>query len=186
MQPMGNQSQTREFWEFTLESYPRDGVQASVIALQDRFGADVNVLFWCCYIGSVGGGRLTADDFSHADVALGPWRRDVTVRLREIRDHIKNTETLWGIPGAPDVRGKVLGAEIESERIAQGILEGLRPAGPETLTATESLSDAGANLSAYFGYLSVDLDDEVRGLAHALLAGTFPGHADAGYSAALG
>lgn len=178
--------ETSEFWEFTLRSYPCAGVQPSVIALQDRFGADVNVLFWCCYVAAIGARRLTAEDFARADEVLDPWRKDVTVRLREIRDHIKNTASLWSIPGAAQTRGKVLGAEIESERIAQSILERLVSQGPETRAVAGGLSDAGANLRVYLDYIGVDLDDEVRGLVRSLLAGTFAGYPDADYSAALG
>ena len=182
---MGDEAKTSEFWDFTLQSYPRDRVQQSVIALQDRFGADVNILFLCCYAAASGRGRLSAESVAAADAALDPWREGVTLRLREIRDHIKNTDKLWSLPGAADVRGKVLGAEIESERIAQGILERLLSQNAEARPTNERLSDAGINLKLYLAYLGVELNDEVCALARALLEGTLPGVSAEDYSAAL-
>ncbi len=163
------------FWDFTLESYPREGVQQAVIALQDKRGADVNLLFFCCYVAASGRGKLSRDDLAAADAALDPWRRQVTLPLRALRDAIKNTESLWSIPGTPEVRGKVLGAEIDSERIAQGILEGLAPAAPEgERSPAERRADALANLDAYLEVLSIAPDDDDRQALHWLLKGTFP------------
>ena len=167
-------SEGSAFWNFTLTSYPSEGVQPSVIALQDNRGADVNVLFFCCYCASQDRSALTADDFARADTALDAWREQVTKRLRAIRDHIKNTDSLWGLAGAPEVRGKVLGAEIESERIAQLILETLPVAqGTDELSPAEQLTRAASNLRTYFAYLGVDADAEDLAHAKTLVNGTF-------------
>ena len=164
-----------EFWAFTLASYPREGVQQSVIGLQDRRGADVNLLFFCCYIAARGSGRLRGEDLAAAEAAIEPWRRQVTLPLRALRDHIKGTEALWEIAGASEVRGKVLGAEIESERIAQGIIEAAAPRSPDDgPTAAERRGDARANLEAYLAFLSVQPDEEDLHALEVLLAGTFP------------
>lgn len=163
-------------WAFTLAAYTKEGVQAGVIHLQDRFGADVNILFFCCYLAASGRGRLAAEDFVRAAAALAPWKGQVTEALRAIRDLIKNDAALWSLPGAPDARGKVLGAEIESERVAQGILESLvreRPSGAAELT------DAVANLKAYLGHLACVPDETGRAALIALLAATFGGERSA-------
>ena len=58
------------FWDFTLEVYARGRVQEAVIALQDRRGADVNLLFYCCYVAARGGGRLRREDLAQCDAII--------------------------------------------------------------------------------------------------------------------
>ena len=165
---------TLGFWDFTLASYGRDGVQASVIALQDEDGADVNMLFFCCWVGATGRGELQTAALKHADDALTQWRELVTVPLREIRERIKHTAELASLSGAPDVRSKVLSAEIDSERIAHGVLEGLAPADTNTQDDAPQLADGVESLRAYFGFLNVDLSAPVVAHLVCLLRGTFP------------
>ena len=98
---MNDEADSDGFWPFTLAAYPKDGVQPGVIHLQDRHGADVNILFFCCFVGASGRGRLTGDDFARADAALGPWKRQVTEALRAIRDLIKSDAALWIAISAP-------------------------------------------------------------------------------------
>ena len=38
-----------DFWRTSLELYAREGVSRALIALQDRRGADVNLLLYCCW-----------------------------------------------------------------------------------------------------------------------------------------
>ena len=167
------ETETSAFWSFTLESYGREGVQQAVIGLQDRRGADVNLLFFCCYMAASGRGRLQKAALSAAEVAIEPWRRQVTEPLRALRNHIKGTESLWSLAGAPEVRGKVLGAEIESERIAQGILESLAPAPTDGAKSLEARrEDARASLEAYLQVLEVAPSDEDHQALATLLRGT--------------
>ena len=43
------------FWRFSLELYARDGVPAACLALQDREGADVNLVLLALWLGESGG-----------------------------------------------------------------------------------------------------------------------------------
>lgn len=184
---MTSETEPGAFWDFTLESYRREGVQQAVIALQDRRGADVNVLFFCCYVAAEGRGRLRPEDFAAAEAEIEPWRRQVTLPLRALRDRIKGTEALWSLPGAAEARGKVLGAEIESERVAQGLLERLIPAGDADRRAEQArLRDAVENLWGYLAFLTVEPDARDHEALGRLLWGTFPDCSVTELAAALG
>ncbi|MDH3694704.1 MAG: TIGR02444 family protein [Gammaproteobacteria bacterium] len=165
-------SNENDFWNFTLAAYPAEGVQQSVIYLQDNCGADVNLLFYCCWAGSRGG-QLSEDDLKQADAAVNTWREQVTKPLRAIRDNIKDREELSKPEGAMDVRGKILGAEIDSERIAQGILESQLPDDQET-TDNDPYQLATHNLRRYFKNLSQDISGKNLDAIVNLLRGAFP------------
>ncbi len=166
------QPETGEFWQFTLECYGREGVQSAVIALQDQRNADVNVMFYCCWIAASGRGVLSADDVRCADAAIDAWRREVTIKLRSIRSDIKATPALWALAGAADVRGKVLGAEIQSEQVTQDILESMAPAAAAGVTS--AVTNAVANLRTYFAARAIETDASDRDHLVSLLCGTLP------------
>lgn len=163
------------FWRFTLELYSHDGVKPAALRLQDKCGADVNLLFFCCFVAASDRGHLTREQLAQADRALLAWREQVTLPLRDIRDAIKNSSALRSLAGALDTRTKVLAAEVESERVAQVTLESLAPAPmPAGRTCEKRLTDAAASLRVYFEYLDVVLDDDDRQAVRTLLKGTFP------------
>ncbi len=164
------------FWDFTLAAYPAEGVQQSVIYLQDGCNADVNILFYCCWQGSLGR-QLSVDDLKQADKTINAWREHVTKPLRVIRDKIKDTEELSKPEGAMDVRGKVLGAEIDSERIAQGILEAQSPTAEVTVNY-DSCEMAAHSLRNYFKILSHELSEKNYDSVMVLLRGAFPNVSD--------
>ena len=148
-----------EFWRSSLELYAREGMSRALLALQDRRGADVNLLLYCCWMALSGQGRLSASDLRRADAAIAGWRDDVTLPLRELRRRIKGSPERWALPGASEVRRRVLETEIASERVTQGILErmeispGPGEGGPE---------DARASLLAYFEAIGVEPDEHDR------------------------
>ena len=42
------------FWRFSLRTYRAPGVEAACLALQERCGADVNLLLFCGWVGREG------------------------------------------------------------------------------------------------------------------------------------
>lgn len=150
------QEQFGEFWRYSLELYAREGMSRALLALQDRHGADVNLLLYCCWMAMSGRGRLSAVGLRRADAAIAGWRDDVTLPLREVRRRIKGSPERWTLPGASDVRRRVLETEIASERVTQGILErvetspGRSEGGPD---------DARASLLSYLEVIGVEPDE---------------------------
>ncbi|MGE5202150.1 MAG: TIGR02444 family protein, partial [Acidobacteriota bacterium] len=77
------------FWSFTLAFYGRTGVSGALIALQDRFSHDVNVLLYACWLGLHEGVPLTEAERAAAAARVEPWRKTVLLPLRAARRAIK-------------------------------------------------------------------------------------------------
>ena len=59
-------------WDFSLETYRRPGVEEACLKLQDELGADVNMLFYCCWRGEFVAGEMGA-----LLAELAPWQDGV-------------------------------------------------------------------------------------------------------------
>ncbi|MDH3689482.1 MAG: TIGR02444 family protein [Gammaproteobacteria bacterium] len=160
-------------WEFTLIHYGSEGVQPAVIALQDKHGADVNLLFFCCWMAATERGRLSKSQIAETDTCVEHWRKEVTRPLRRVRDTIKGVQQLADLEGAMDVRAKVLAAEVESERIAQNAMESIARKW-HRLGERDRFADAVANLATYVQWLGADSDREDTGSLNALIHAVFP------------
>ena len=117
-----------EFWSFSLAIYARPGVSECLIDLQDRFGADANVVLFCCWCGVSGRPSVDEPLLREAIAQTGIWQSDVVQCLRSLRRHMKA-----GIDGVPlsnsdSIREEIKRLEIECERIEQMRLAGLAPA----------------------------------------------------------
>ena len=171
---------TETLWSFTLALYPREGVSPAVIALQDRHGVHVNLLFLACWLGASGRGQLDDEGVSRARAISGAWQGEVVEVLREVRRRLKDwTAQAPDRPAPPeaereDYRKKVVGLEIEGERLDQGMLEAAF-GGPvsETPGADRRAGDAAHNLRAYLAQLGVELDGEDRDHLATLLGAAF-------------
>jgi uncharacterized protein (TIGR02444 family) len=161
-------------WDFSLNVYADEKVQQSLIDLQNTRGLDVNVLFFCCWLGVTGRGRLDDPGMREADAAIDQWRTEVTRPLRAMRDHVKGSVSLWNMPGASEARKRILAAEIESERVSVAVLEGLAPARNELENETSLLADAVANLRSYLKILEVLPDETDSDNLVYLIGGCFP------------
>ena len=80
------------FWSFSLELYGRPGVAPACLALQDRFGCDVNLALFSLWAARCGK-ALGADEFERLDAAVKPWRTRIVEPIRSLRRSLK-TESL--------------------------------------------------------------------------------------------
>jgi uncharacterized protein (TIGR02444 family) len=136
-----------EFWGFTLRIYGEPGVSAALIELQDRFGRDVNLVLYCCWVAASGRGHLSADDLARADAAVAAWRGGVVEPLRAARRAAKQ---------APPVETdgfyeRIKKIELDAERISHRCLSGVAPSPRPDLAVAERVEALHANLAAYLG-----------------------------------
>jgi uncharacterized protein (TIGR02444 family) len=134
-----------EFWRFSLAFYGRPGVSPACLELQDRYGRDVNLVLYACWVGLSGRGRLTQADLAHAAAMNDPWREAVIEKLRAARRAIKEQAA-----DVAEFYAAAKAVELEAERIAQHRLSRLAP----TVAVTESMArraDAATNLALYLG-----------------------------------
>ena len=132
------------FWRFSLGFYQRPGVAATCLDLQDRFGRDVNLLLFACWVGISGRGRLSVADLAKAEAVVEPWRRAVVEPLRLVRKLVKEESD------SAELYAALQSVELKAERQAQNRLELLAPKTTET-TGVARLDDAYANLTLYLG-----------------------------------
>jgi uncharacterized protein (TIGR02444 family) len=117
-------------WSWALATYPRPGVEAACLALQDEHEVNVCYLLWAAWGESEG----RALDLA-AGVALAEaWEDEVASPLRGVRRHLKPSR-----PGVDDeareaLRGEVKRLELAAERLLLESLEALPSgAGPKSL-----------------------------------------------------
>lgn len=124
-------------WQFSLATYARPGVADACLDLQDRFGADVNLLLFALWAGAVCGVRLGHAELDRLKAEAAAWHHPVVVPLRAVRRHLK------GVPGAETLRESIKAAELESERLEQIRLcraSGLHPGTPDPAAAVFNLT----------------------------------------------
>ena len=155
------------FWSFSTALYARPGVAPACLALQDRFGADVNLLLFCLWA-AAGGCALEAAEFTALEAAIAPWRREVVEPLRAVRRALKS-DPRGAAPGcASAFRERLLALEIEAERIGQGLLAEAVPA-PAAPGGAPDPELARRNLDGYLAWRRIDTPT-ARQLAATILA----------------
>lgn len=116
------------FWDFSLRVYAVPSVAQACLELQDRCGADVNLVLLALYAASLGR-QLNAQSFRTLDDAVCAWRRDVVEPLRSVRRCLKSA--LAGFEGEESqaLRELVMRAELRAEQTQQSRLAALLPEG---------------------------------------------------------
>jgi uncharacterized protein (TIGR02444 family) len=120
-------------------------VPALCLDLQDRCGADVNVLLYLLFR-AAGGAALGADEIGDLDRKVRVWRTEVVQPLRQARRALKAMETQSSAHA--ELRGAVKRVELESERLEQLALEAAAPR-----------DAARANVAAYLRHLGAEAGD---------------------------
>jgi len=136
------------FWEFSLAYYSRERVSAACLSLQNRHGADVNMLLLCCWLATLGL-KVDQPGFYAAIAAVEAWRRDVLEPLRSARRAASDQFPEIAKSERQAIKHGMLSVELECERIAQ---EKIAHAASATVKADEAatpLQIASAALEAY-------------------------------------
>ena len=153
------------FWSFSVALYGRPGVAPACLALQDRFGCDVNLLLFAIWAGRCGV-TLGPKEFERLDAAVAPWREGLVEPIRSLRRRLK-ADPLGAAPELAEAcRQALLKAELEAERAAQELLARALP-----LPSAQALDRAQArlNLEAYLAWRGID-SVTARQLAATILA----------------
>jgi uncharacterized protein (TIGR02444 family) len=150
------------FWRFSLKLYRQTGVSDACIALQDRFGVDVNLLLFLFWLAS-DDRQLSADEVKMLDDNVRDWRNLTIVPIRDARRKLKGAVTLVEAGKQEEFRDKVKAVELEAERLQQEALYEFSRSGPLG-TATSRSAAARANVAAYENVLGVSFPKEASGL----------------------
>ncbi len=118
---MPDPSGWRALWRFSLELYRRPGVERACLWLQERWGADVNLLLLCCWL-ERRGRRADRRLLRRAQAASSAWRAEAVQPLRRVRRRLRR-----GVRGVPPgwaepVRRATQAAELRAEQVEQRLL----------------------------------------------------------------
>jgi uncharacterized protein (TIGR02444 family) len=149
------------FWDYALELYRREGVEAACLELQQRHGLDVNVVLLCCWLARRG---IPVDQATLAGFARAAdaWQTELVRPLRAVRRQLKAALAKprpGSIPArwpelAAALRQRVLAVEIDGERLEQLLLAEL--AADLAGGAMPGVALAGANLCRYWRFAAAD------------------------------
>lgn len=111
------------FWKFSLTVYSQEGVPAELLALQDAFDLDVNIILFCLWLGCETGVELTEEQLDSIYARSTPWHLDTVVPLRGVRRYLKMGTAAQSVAQrAAELRNQVKRLELLSEQIEQAIL----------------------------------------------------------------
>lgn len=166
------------FWDFSVRTYRTDGVPEACLSLQNDYGADVNMLLYCSWVGGFYG---SFDDalFSNASGFADNWADEVVRPLRSARTWMKQSgcrQEPMSTEECMSLREEIKSVEFEAERLQQEVLESIT-AGRELRTdVTEAaLDDVLANLHRYAEHSGIDISDDVRQKFSVIVRAAFPG-----------
>ena len=174
---MPARQEIERFWDFSVRTYRMSGVPDACLSLQNDYGADVNMLLYCCWIGTYVG-EFDGELFARANDFSVTWAGHVVAPLRSARTWMKHTGC--GMDPVPTescmaLRDDIKSVEFAAEKIQQEVLqsllsiEGARDAVPDQV-----LQDVMANLHRYAEFVGLDLRDDSRQKLSVIIAAALP------------
>ena len=135
-------------WRFSLRLYRMPGVAKTCLNLQDRKGADVNLLLYCCWMG-LQGRRLSTRSLRSVMATVAAWQRDVVRPLRQARRATRKRETGIAEPWMERLHARIGVAELDAEYVEQLVLAGYAAGMPPLARRHEPRSAAAVNVRRY-------------------------------------
>lgn len=106
-----------DFWEFSLAIYCREAVAQACLSLQDRRGADVNLLLAICWLAR--SGYAVGDAALDSGLAAtAPWADSILRPLRAIRRGLAGFAEV-DADDRQSIKHGLLSVELEAERVSQ-------------------------------------------------------------------
>ncbi len=167
------------FWEYSVLLWGDQRVATACVAIQDRHGAsadiDVNVLLLCTWAAATGAGELDNDMLTRAMAIVGPWRRDVVLPLRTVRQRLDRGVEPVPKEVAASIRADTAKTELEAEAIEQMLLVELVGRQPRrAVTAQAAITQAATSFARYFALLRIEPSSEDDKDLARILAAAFP------------
>ena len=173
---------TPDFWTFAVDLYGRDGVSDACIELQNRLGADVNLVLFCIWLGARGAGPENLAPLVGAALAVSrQWQNALVEPLRTCRRNLKDIAADERLPTSDrdaltNLRERVKACELEAERMQIAALARLvaPEAAPEIVVSLSSRRHLSSeNLGIAFAASGVKLDPLGQAHVMRILAAAF-------------
>jgi uncharacterized protein (TIGR02444 family) len=105
-----------DFWRFSLRIYCAPGVEDDCLAVQERYGVDVNAMLLCAWLAAERRIALSPAEVAECREATAEWNERAVKPLRAARRAMKD------LAGAEPMRKRVKELELEAEQIEQAAL----------------------------------------------------------------
>ncbi len=102
-------------WTWAVASYQQYTVAEALLALQDDYGADINILLCCCWLASQGQ-QLSEQQARHLIKCCASWQGECIKPLRQVRRYLKKH------PEHETFRQQIKALELEAERVQLDML----------------------------------------------------------------
>ncbi len=162
-------------WDFVSWAYAEPGVEKPCLALQNRLGADVNMVLFCAWLAYRGTGTAHLARFLAAALKLSrEWQRNLVEPLRSARENLKDVIEASDLVGssratAGALRDRIKQCEVDMEQLQTLTFYSLVTGGNDEGIArapAEQKDDALNNLTVYFTATGIKLDP--LGQAHVM------------------
>lgn len=140
------------FWDYSLNLYGRPGIAELCIDLQDRYGANVNLLLFACWVGCRGR-QLDGNSLRAALAEISDWNKRITQPLRTRRLALDPAAT-----GAAQEKQRLLAEELSAEKEEQARLFNWYGAHRASLEIVAPDQAIGQNLALYLTTLGASGD----------------------------
>jgi len=154
-------------WDFAVSLYGQDGVEEACLALQNRLGADVNMMIFCVWLAACGNGSANLAQFLGSALKLSrDWRHALVEPLRSCRQSLKEfaasaQDAHLDNAALLNLRDHVKTCELEAERLQILALANLVEMGVSEIVPSRDCAarqEAHSNLDVYFTATGVKLD----------------------------
>ncbi len=158
MTDSSNQWPDNPFWDYSLAIYGKNGLADAFLELQEAISADVNILLYCCWVGAVGGGEISADEIKEITDGVVGWQSDVVKPLRTVRNVIKTQPAKLAETLPDKLYTRIQNCELEAERVEQLMLFSAHPViGMDDRSDSSKIQDVQRNLECYATFLGTSL-----------------------------
>jgi uncharacterized protein (TIGR02444 family) len=134
------------FWRFSLALYSRPGVAAALLELQDRAGANVNLVLYALWLGATQQRAIGAAEIVAAERSAAPLSA-AGDEIRGLRRGLKARSD----GGLRDLQRRALQLELAAERQVQRRLAAVPAFGASHRAGEAGLAAALANLACVLG-----------------------------------
>jgi len=174
---MPARQQIERFWDFSIRTYRTSGVPDACLSLQNDYGADVNMLLYCCWVGTYVG-EFDDQLFARANDFSATWAGQVVAPLRSARTWMKHTGCGMGpVPteSCMLLRDDIKSVEFAAEKLQQEVLQSLLSSddGGDAVP-DQVLHDVVANLNRYAESVGLDLCDDSKQKFSVIIAAAMP------------
>ncbi len=150
------------FWDFSLAVYSKSGVPDACLELQDKHGADVNIVLFMLWVADQGR-CLSVEDIGKLTDLIAGWQNEVVRPLRVARRFLKAPAEEWQLQETAALRARIKADELEAERLQQSVMTNFFHS--QSLgQADESHSAALTNLKTYAASLGVVFPEHIVSL----------------------